>query len=676
MSQKQIQRLFLAVAACMMAATLSCSRPSRPASQQSPAASGNNSQALNAPQQISSPQQAMAVLVPEPGAATMPAPSDAQQPDRVFASGHTSAVTAIAFSPDRRWAATGGEDKTIRIWDLANASELRVLVGHTDRVSSLAFSPDARRLASASADGTLRLWDPVSGTSLEVSNLGSGPAEQVVYSPDGRFLAASAGAADEGGHSVIEIHDGASGARIRSITVDWNNAVPLLITPDDRLFSSGGAGEDGEIEFTKVWDIRSGRELKSISLLVQAFSPDGQWGASLDYHDGPRIFLWDITSGRRVRTITAVPANISRVAFTPDGTRIAASGENGAEIKFYETATGREVQTLPLGANALAFSGDGKWLGASSGSSVKILDLSAGREIETLAGQLAAQDLIFSADGKFLITGDASLGLWDTSSGKLMRTIEGGTQSFAYSPDGRWLATNPKGNLQIWDTRTWTAAKVSPPGAEHVWWMGFSAAQSVSANLAASGVKWWQVGSGAEALSVWGATYAAALSSNGKILVTAEQRGGNVSLWDVSSGKLLRTFSAHDVGVSIVVFSPDGKWLLTAGQDSRIDPANVGASMANLKHSIKLWDTGSWQARWSLPFIGMTGGFRGFSPDGRSLAVGRANLITLYNITDGQPIRNLTGVGPGAARFSADGRWFAQGGPHGIALWNLSTPPQ
>src|SRR5690242_283975 len=428
MSQKQMQRLVLCAAACIVAATLSCSRQSRPALQQSPAASSNNSQAPNAPQQLSSPQQATAVLVAEPGTPAMPAPSGSQQPDRVFSSGHTSAVTAIAFSPNRRWAATGGEDKAVRIWELATASELRVLTGHTDRVSSLAFSPDGQRLASASADGTMRLWDPATGTSLEVSNTGSGPAEQVVFSPDGRFLAVSAGAADEGGHSIIEIHDGASGAKIRSITVDWNNAVPLLITPDDRLFSSGGAGEDGEIEFTKVWDIRSGRELKSISLLVQAFSPDGQWGASLDYHDGLKILLWDVSSGRRVRTITAVPAQISRVAFTPDGTRIAASGENGAEIKFYETNTGKEAQTLPFAASALAFSGDGKWLGACFGSSVKILDLSAGRELETLAGQLAAQDLIFSTDGKMLITGDASLGLWDTSSGKLMHTIEGGTQ--------------------------------------------------------------------------------------------------------------------------------------------------------------------------------------------------------------------------------------------------------
>jgi len=152
------------------------------------------------------------VLVPAPDAAEQRDASGAQRPDRVFASGQTSVITVVAFSPERQLVATGSEDKTIRIWDIAAGSEQRVLAGHTDRLTSLAFSPDGQRLASTSFDGTVRLWDPATGACLYASNLGGGPAEQVAYSGDGRLFAASAGAADEGGNSIIEIHDASTGS--------------------------------------------------------------------------------------------------------------------------------------------------------------------------------------------------------------------------------------------------------------------------------------------------------------------------------------------------------------------------------------------------------------------------------------------------------------------------------
>ncbi|PYU34644.1 MAG: hypothetical protein DMG31_05635 [Acidobacteria bacterium] len=633
---------------CVTSASLSCSR-----------------QQSQTPPPISAAQQA----------------AGGQPPDRLFANGHTAAVTAVAFSPDRRLAATAADDKTIRIWDLATASEQRVLAGHTDHITALAFSPDGTRLASASGDGTVRVWDPATGNTVYAFTLPSKWAEQVAFSSDGQLLAASAGADDEGGNSYIEVHDAATGAKINSITLDWNKAEPLAITPDGRLLSSGGAGEDGEYVSTSTWELRTGRKLKTLPVLFNAFTPDGRWGASLEYRQGTQINLWDIAAGRRVRTIALPGLQASRVAFTPDSSRVLAASRNGSEVKLFEIATGKEAQTLPIpaGAGVIAFSGDGKWLAAGSGSSVAIWDLTAGSEVETLAGQLAAQDLTFSPDGKLLITGGPALGIWDVASGKLIRTVAGGAQSLVLSPDGRWLAANPKGSLEIWDTKTWMRATPSPPAGQFVWWMGFAPAQLPLVDLSAAGLRWWQVGAGAEARSLWGTAFPAALSPGGKILATAALRvpsasnydRPNVSIWDVSTGRLLQTFAAHEVGVSGVAFSPHGKWLATSGQDSRLDPANLGASLASTKHSIKLWDTSTWQPRVSLPFVGMGGGLGNFSPDGRMLAITAQNSVTLYDVPDGRPIKTFTSAG-GVLRFSPDGQWLARGSGNGIALWNLS----
>src|SRR5205085_10563041 len=81
---------------------------------------------------------------------------------RVFES-YSSGVYATAFSPDKRWFATGGKDKTVRVWEVATGRKVRTLTGHTGWVTSLAFSPDSRWLASASLSGAVKLWDNETG---------------------------------------------------------------------------------------------------------------------------------------------------------------------------------------------------------------------------------------------------------------------------------------------------------------------------------------------------------------------------------------------------------------------------------------------------------------------------------------------------------------------------------
>jgi dipeptidyl aminopeptidase/acylaminoacyl peptidase len=108
--------------------------------------------------------------------------------------GHDSWVNSVSFSPDGKTLASGSEDKTIKVWNLATGKEITTLTGHTLLVNSVSFSPDGKTLASGSDDKTIKVWNLATGKVISTLTGHTSWVNSVSFSPDGKTLAS--GSAD------------------------------------------------------------------------------------------------------------------------------------------------------------------------------------------------------------------------------------------------------------------------------------------------------------------------------------------------------------------------------------------------------------------------------------------------------------------------------------------------
>lgn len=306
------------------------------------------------------------------------------------------------------------DDNSLAVWQTVDSANIPVYAGHQGFIAphSLTFSPDQQFIASGGYDKTAKVWDLKNGKILNsFQHDGQGQVWGLEFLSDNKTLLIG-----ESGKKSIQLWDFYSDKIIDTLEGHTISIEDISVSDKGQLAAS--ASGDNSV---KVWNVTEHRQLHKLEnahsgrVYAVAFSPDGKILASGGGDN--RIALWNTAYGQLIRSINT-ESIVSSIAFSPDGLSLV-SAQNDNTLKQWETASGklqRSFEGHKKSVRDVAFSPDGNTLAsASDDETVKLWDTDSGNVLRNYTGHKgAALAVAFSPDGRWISSGgvDGIVRLW------------------------------------------------------------------------------------------------------------------------------------------------------------------------------------------------------------------------------------------------------------------------
>jgi WD40 repeat protein len=585
---------------------------------------------------------------------------------------------------------------------------------HGGRIHCLAFSPDGKTIATGGDDAVVRLWDAATGKQLRVSKRFSNPVASVSYHPKGKTLAVTIQDSETAPIYFLDATSCAEQKQVERRHVEQRDLVilgsrierdlgPVVFAPDGKTFAAFGEG-------LTLWDSATLRKLhpiadiaaSGVNVLVHnqfVFSPDGR---RLAASGGEVVCLIDVAERKVVLTLEAKDRTVSALIFSRDGKRLITADNNSLEyllfepsagedpaIRVWDTATGKQDRVLKhdsliAGVRTLALAPDGNTLAVATPKGIRLWDLKEGKVTRALSrvgdGREPVELFQFSPDRKRILGGTGNvICVWETASGRLLAPEANeaitALTAVAVSHDGRLLAAGSKdGRIDLWDLPARRLIRRLPGHAELVGRLVFAPDGKTLASRSENGyIRTWDVDSGRRLLEIKSDVLekehplCLSYAPDGKLLASnygsryKYKEPNGIHLWDPKSGKMIEDLKykngEFDRRIEHIAFSAESSVLLAMTEEGalferrreadRFTAARVihddiiatsaafasDGTLATTSHEqegVTVWQPKGNNRSWTLP--GPNGHRRAlaFSPDGRYLVSG-ASLDAFFH---------------------------------------------